>query len=252
MDQGDNLLDRAQAALDLGRREEAASFASQAVAKAPDDAAGHVMLAWTLLTVDDKAALASAERAIALAPDGPSGFDVGAVAAGNVREKTKAIEYATRFRELRPQWARSHRRYAGAVHDFGRHKQRHDALAAAEEAVRLDPHNPANFNELARIQQYAMNDETAARTSLNQALQVDPLNTYAKRQLAYASEEDGDKASALSTVQSVIRLDPSDQHARKQLDDIVIGFMADLLWATFVLCFIAWFVLVIALGSGAS
>lgn len=248
MGESDSYLERASAALDMGRVDEAKSFASQAIAQDPSNPRGHVTLAWALLDNEPEESLASAERALSADPNYAAAFDVGSQAASSIRKKEQAIDFATRYRELRPNSDRANRRYGEILHECGKHKQRHEALAAVQEAVQLQPIDSANWSALGRIQSYAFNDKDAARASFEKALELNPNSGYAKRQLAHVVEGGGDKGTALSLVQSVIRLDPSDTWARKQLDDIVIRFMSDLLWATMIVSFFAWFVLILVMG----
>lgn len=238
MTDADNLLERAQAALDLGRNEEAAGFASQAVAKEPDNHRAHVVMAWCLLQTDKAEAFASAQRAVALAPGSPGCFDVAAVAAGQVGQKEQAISFAERYVEIVPNEARAHRRLAESYAYYGNKKKvRAKGYEHAAEAVRLDPDNPSNWNAMGTVYWNLHDDKKNARLSYEKALEIDPLNSTAKSNLAGSIEASGDKASALALVQSIIKLDPSDKYAREQLDDIVIGFMSDLLWLTLFLSF---------------
>ena len=231
----DSYLQRASAALELGRKDEAKSWASQAIAQQPDDPEGHVKLAWALLDDDAGEALESAKRALSLDPNYPRAFDVGAQAASRSRNKELAVEFATRYRELRPNMARANRRYGQILYDNGKRRQVVDeSVASIREAIRLDPENAVTWNELGRIQA-DVNQKDEARESFMKALQVDPNNAFAKTELARLSEGEGDKASALALVQSVIRLDPTDKFARQQLDNIVVRFMTDLIWVAFLI-----------------
>ncbi len=245
-DDPNTLLRRAQAALDLGRNEEAAGFASTAVAKEPDNHRGHVMLAWCLLGDNNAEALASAQRAIALSPNSTGGFDVAAIAAGRVGQKKQAIEYAHRYVQMEPNRARSHRRLAETLAYYGKKKEvGNQGYDAALEAIKLDPDNANNWNAMGAVYWNLHDDKKNARLSYEKALEIDPMNSAAKSNLADSIVETGDKASAIGLVQSLIKLDPSDKHAREQLDTIVIGFMSDLLWLTLFLSFITFIVVAV-------
>lgn len=245
-DDADTLLSRAQAALELGRTAEAAGFASTAVAKEPDNHRGHSVLAWCLLGDNNAEALASAQRAIALSPNSTDGFDVGAVAAGRAGQKKQAIEYAHRYVEMEPNRARSHRRLAEMLAYYAKPKEvGNRAYDAALEAIKLDPDNAANWNAMGTVYWNLHDDTKNARLSYEKALEIDPMNTTAKRNLADSIVESGDKASAIGLVQSIIKLDPTDKHAREQLDTIIIGFMSDLLWLVLFLSFITFMVIAV-------
>lgn len=250
MSDADTLLSRAQAALDLGRHAEAAGFASQAVAKEPDNHHGHVMLAWCLLGDDNAEALASAQRAIALSPNSSSGFDVAAIAAGRVGQKKQAIEFAHRYVEMEPNRARAHRRLAETLAYYAKRKEiGNRAYDAALEAIKLDPDNAANWNAMGTVYWNLHDDKKNARLSYEKALEIDPLNSTAKSHLAGSIEDSGDKASALALVQSIIVLDPTDSYAREQLDTIVVGFLSDLLWLMLFFSFVAAIIVSIVFGT---
>ncbi len=239
MSDAGTLLDRAQAALDLGRNDEAAALASQAVAKEPENSWAHVMLAWSLLGTNNGEALASAQRGIALAPDRPGGFDVAAIAAGRAGQKDNAIAYARQYVTMAPNQARAHRRLAETLAYYGKKKEvGNQGYEAALEAIKLDPDNAANWNAMGTVYWNLHDDKKNARLSYEKALEIDPLNSTAKQNLADSVSAGGDKANALALVQSVIALDPTNKNARQQLDDIVIGFMSDLLWLMLFLSFL--------------
>lgn len=193
--------DRVWALIQLNRWDEAAELAVQLLAEDPDDTALHVAHAHALLPSDAKAAVAAAERAVALGPDDPRALAALArsrLVNGDLR---KALAATESLRTQAPHWAESHLLHSRVLlkqaggQAFPHKGTLDKARGSARWVVRNFPDAPAGHLQLAEID-LAARDHDSARRHATTALGIDPNNATAHEILGLIAEQKGEYQTA--------------------------------------------------------
>ena len=174
-------MERAAALSDLGRSREAISRLQMLLADDPHDLDVLALLAQAQFDGGDPdGALITAESAISIAPEAAWPHHAASV--------------ACRRRGLRP-----------------------EAIAHAEEAVRLDPDNPWSFMTLARARLSGKADVAGASQAATQALELAPDEPEAYLVSGIVSVAAGEVVAAATAFRKVLQLDPTNTAARDEL-----------------------------------
>ena len=174
-------MERAAALSDLGRSSEAISRLQMLLADDPDDLDVLALLAQAQFDGGDPdGALITAESAISIAPEAAWPHHAASV--------------ACRRRGLRP-----------------------EAIAHAEEAVRLDPDNPWSFMTLARARLSGKADVAGASRAATEALELAPDEPEAHLVSGIVSVAGGEMVAAATAFRKVLQLDPTNSAARDEL-----------------------------------
>lgn len=184
---------RARALYAAGRTEQAAALLSRALGRAPDDAAARLLLGMCRLDLGDAAGAADAAgEAVRADPGSATAWRLRATALVRLDGKDGGAGGAG----------------AGA-----------EALAAAREAVRLDPGHWASRAALARAlgRRGPDQDRAGAYEAARQAVRLGPEEVHAHRTAAWAAHRVGRHAEARNACHAALRLAPDDAATHRLL-----------------------------------
>jgi tetratricopeptide (TPR) repeat protein len=205
---------RSEAAVDLGRPNEAVRFAKEAVAADPTDAGSFCQLANAHnLAGDYSPALEAADRAASLAPDLEWAHALRASAllnAGNPRQALTAVDQALR---IDPTLGGRYRLRARCLDALGRKKEAEDA---ASRACELAPGDPLALDLLADLA-FAAKRYPEAENAWRAALRLDPTSAHRLNTSGAALDRQGRKDDARDAYRRAIRMDPSLEVAKRNL-----------------------------------
>jgi Flp pilus assembly protein TadD len=238
-------IERARALCDLGRFDDAAPLLQRAVALEPQNADAWCLLAQAQLgRHNDEDALQAAGTALSLAPDDEWPhrlFSVALQRLGRNEESLLAAREATRVAPYA--WPAFVRLAHAALADG--HRSRHDeALAAAEQAVALAPHEAEphiTVGMVARARKRYKEAEAAFRT----ALAIDPQHSAAHNELARLHLRKNRFAGAASLAEAAggftnaVRADPGADVSRRNLDLVIRVFLARVAYLIFLDAYLA-------------
>lgn len=217
----------------MHRQAEAVPLLESAIASAPDDAELLALLAVAVVPADATRAFEVATAAVAADPETAWIRAVAADIAMDAGQPEAAVIHAMKARALDPMNGRHHSLVAAALTtNVGRPPP--DAQRAARRATELEPHDPATWVTLGNMA-LRNNDIDDARRHYEHALRLEPDHPTAMSNLAAIEAHVGEMSSAIDMLQSIIRLDPRQEHARRQLDDVVVRLNQELLWAGLVI-----------------
>jgi Tfp pilus assembly protein PilF len=172
---------RAEALIELRRYDEAVAVLSRAIGADVEAPRGWCLLAQAQLGLGDpEAALQSAGRAVALAPD---------------------LEWIHRLASL-------------AFSRLGRHGE---AVAAAREAVRLDPGSWRGMTRLAQALIPATPDRREARATAERARDLAPLVPDTHIAVGFVEAAAGHRKAAVAAYRKALELDPDNTVAHNEL-----------------------------------
>ena len=174
-------LERAQALIDLGRFQEAASHIRPVLSADPANA-------------DAACLLAQAEL---IAGNDLPAFDAAALAV-----------------KLAPERAWAHRLMAMGYERFDNNEYE---IRHSLEAVRLEPHDPNGYICLARALAREKADLAAAREAAEEALRLAPVEPEAHLTLATVCEQQGDRDGAEAALRRALAVDPEHSAAHNNL-----------------------------------
>jgi tetratricopeptide (TPR) repeat protein len=236
-------LDRAQALVELRRYDEARSVLTELIGREPDVALAWCLLAQAQIAVDDpKAALEAAERAAALEPGTEWPLRLRSVALQELGDTDGSIGAAREAVAAGPYTWQTHVRLATALVSAKRNKD--EALAAADRAVALAPHEPTAFFALGLANDMRGNGDEAERC-YRQALAIDPqhaasINALSRRQLGSSRfGRAGNLAGAAAGFRDAVRVDPRADYAAKNLELVLRLFIARVSYLIFIVAWIA-------------
>ena len=236
-------LERAQALIELGRFDEAASLLRQLLASEPNLAPAWCLFAQTQIGLDDaKAGLDAAERAAALEPGNDWPHRLRSVALQQLGDMDGSIAAAREAVSIDPHNWQTHRRLALSLIVAKRDAKY--ALAAAERAVALAPSQPAAHHALGLANELCRN-HTEAELSYRQALALDPQygpshDALARRQLATSRfGRAGNLAAAAAGFRTAFEADPHSDYSVRNLELTLRVFLARLSYLIFVIAYIA-------------
>ena len=182
-----------------------------ALARDPDDAHLHAVLALALVQLDRAAeALPEADRAVGLAPDWGLGHVARADALLDLDRAREAAGAAREALRLDPDDVAARVKLAAALLDQGKPEE---ALAATDEALALDPEHAgaANVRAVALVR-LGRRDEAAA--TVEGALARDPDNAVSHANRGWTLLHQGREREAMGAFREALRLDPDNDWAR--------------------------------------
>jgi Flp pilus assembly protein TadD len=184
-------------------------------------------LSVALAESDPAGGLDAAERLLAVAPDELRGMLLASHHCDHLDRKDDAERYARKAVAFRPAAAIAHGRLAETL--TGRGGRRREALAAAKQAIELDPAD-ADYYVAAGNVELTFGRSAAAERWYEQALQLEPGNLTAINNMSRAKRVRGRLGSAVVHVDSLLQQDPTDSSARYALDEIIHTTVTHLLW----------------------
>lgn len=95
------------------------------------------------------------------------------------------------------------------------------AIQAYEQAIAIQPDDPANYIELARVQVFA-GDYKGAQASAENALLLDPNNSMANARRAWALDFQGDYLAAENSIKEALNIDPNNAMAHAYYAEILV------------------------------
>jgi tetratricopeptide (TPR) repeat protein len=236
-------LERAQALIELGRFDEAASLLRGLLASEPGLAPAWCLFAQTRIGVDDaEAALDAAERAAALEPGNGWPHRLRSVALQQLGDLDGAIAAAHEAVSAEPHDWQTHRRLAISLIVASRDVD--EAVAAAERAVALAPSEPGAHHALGLANDLRRNHAEAGR-SFRAALALDPQyspshDALARRQLAASRfGRAGNLAAAAAGFRDAVRADPRAAHSATNVELVLRLFVARLSYLIFLIVWVA-------------
>jgi tetratricopeptide (TPR) repeat protein len=235
---------RAEAALDVGRPEEALRLLAPAFASGDASSTAWCIAALAHVRLGDaKQALDAARAATAAAPEGEWGHRLVAVSLGALGRRQEALQAASRARDLAPHLWQTHlqvSRAARAVDDG------QTAWRAALEAVRLGP-NSAETHLNVGACALRSGDRVQAERAFREALRIDPNNVNARNELARLDLSNKQLGAAATGFYEAARMDPREEAARYNLDLTLRLFLARI---AYVVVIGAWIGLQVGRGVG--
>ncbi|MEZ0580593.1 tetratricopeptide repeat protein [Nocardioides sp. MH1] len=208
-------LARVRHLIEVDRFAEARSELEAAIARDPDAAELHGLLARALLGLGDApGALRAASRLVQLDPDDDWGHRLCSVALKQTGRPHEALAAAGEAVRLSPSSWQTHLQYANAALDvYGRLL---DALSAAQRAVELAPNEPNAHHVLGLVHAQRREDELA-RAAYLRTLQLAPDHAAARNNLAVL---DGGLRLGRQTrgFLAALRADPQSQVVQQNLE----------------------------------
>lgn len=233
-----DVIARIESLLALGRDEEAAAMATTAITHEPDNADLHVLHSSAIVDVDPKRSLASAERAVALAPDRPAPLEALVRAQWRRRRYDDALESVARLKEMSPMRAHAHSWHAGILlskHGAPSDNTLAEAEAAARRGVRLAPSWPTGHGLLAQVL-FAADRLPEAQEEAEKTLELDPDNAMGHKLLGDIHKKRGDVRQASESYVAAGRADPdsgaTDRLRKLQAPALLAGGFATYLFRT--------------------
>jgi Flp pilus assembly protein TadD len=227
------VIQRARLLEGAGRQHEGITLLTQELAADPWDPALLQALASAQIDVDRDAAGETAMRLLAVQPENPTAHLLAAVALLDGDSK-QALVHADKAVALAPDSARAHLIRAEALHRRGKVGA---ARVSAGKAIELAPHDAATYNTAGNVELAARRWKDAD-TFYREALELSPHDRSAQLNLVITQKRLGRIGSAFADSDALLRLDPGDPVARKQLDDVVYTTLLHLQWIAVVLAFI--------------
>jgi Flp pilus assembly protein TadD len=212
-------IERIVALLDLGRHDDAAAAARDGLARDPESATLHQLLAQALIGLEDvSAALHHARAAAALVPESADALVLLAGTLAEVGEGEEARDAAIRAIHLAPDEWPSHAAYAHALL-FGIRGRAvlGEADRAARRAIELGPHEPA-AHVVFGIVRWRQDDLATAEEAFRHALTLDPGDADAQRNLASLQISQHDFATGSRTLTGGLASNPQDRGMHKEVD----------------------------------
>jgi tetratricopeptide (TPR) repeat protein len=218
---------RAEALIELRRFDEAVVILSRAIGTDHDGPRGWCLLAQAQLGLGDYgAALQSAGRAAALAPDLEWAHRLASLALSRQGRHSEAVAAAREAVRLDPMSWRGLTRLAQAL--IPATKDRSEALMTAQRARELAPLVPDTHIALGFVEA-AAGHRREALAAYHKALEIDPDNTVAHNELArlhLRGSTAGSLAKAATGFATAVRSDPRASVSRHNLDVAVGVFLA--------------------------
>ncbi len=208
--------------LELGQLQRARQLAMDHIAANPDDASGHLMLAYVLLQSDHPAeALEMVEQALSRDPDNDTVhalYGEATLSLGQYADAERAIRRAI---ELDPSYAGHYGLYARLLSTCEYDRQ---ALQSTEHALSLSPDDP-DLHQLRAYLLIHVNPRhwTVSEEAVRTALRLDPQNANSHAILGSILLKAGRHAEAEEALREALRLDPNDTLAIIGLSELVKG-----------------------------
>lgn len=126
----------------------------------------------------------------------------------------KAVRYHKALLAIHPQYPVAYSNLAWVYSRMGRYDE---SIAAAREAIRIDPRLMIAYVNLAAVQLYQQSDVQAARETCQRMLQVDPRNAFAEDCIGWAYFGKGDWAQAQAAFEKAVAFNPRNTLSRFRL-----------------------------------
>jgi len=214
-------LERARAALDRSRPQEALAALDQVLGADPDADEAWCLRALALIQVDDEndgqageathLAMAAVSRAVALRPQDEWPHRLASLVLLRLGQVQESIRAASRSVELAPQqaWPRVRLAYSTAAVPLLMRQGYHHAL----DAVGLAPLDPVTHLAVADIAR-RLGWSRQSRAAYRQALALDPSSVTARHDLAVLDLNQGDAEQALTGFSAAVAANPRLDAAR--------------------------------------
>lgn len=174
-------------------------------------------------------AIDAAQRLLTLTPDDPYALRLATLALLDVGWVDEAIGLAARAVALDPHNAANHLALSRAWAQSPRPESVRNQLAAAREAVLLDPGSPDAQVQIG-VALAAAADIDAARAAYRCALQLDPGNSAALNNLAVLDLQAGAHDAAARHLAAALAADPHGTVALRNLDAVAIRILRRVGW----------------------
>lgn len=208
-------LNRASALSELGRHTEAMELVNQVLARDPENAEAHLLVASVSISLGNfKQARTAAERAIALDPQDARGHELRSAVLLQLGYPNKALRSAEEAARLSPDDSTALLILSEAALGQGRIRR---ATQAAQRLVSMVPDEPGGYHCLGMI---ALHQRLFAKAEMHfrKALEIDPDNFEALNNLGLAvAQQKGRKREAMETFHSAVRVSPSTDLGRVNL-----------------------------------
>ncbi|MEO6713528.1 MAG: tetratricopeptide repeat protein [Mycobacteriales bacterium] len=221
-----NDLQRAEALCDLRRFGEARALLQRIVAADPDNDYAWCLISRTCYELDDYAdGVAAANSALRIDPEEEWAHRLASLNLALLGDHRGAVEAANNAVRAAPHQWQTHAQMARALAFAG--WDHATAAAAAWRAVELDP-NATGAHLAVAIAARLRGDVPTARQACAKVLAIDPENIGGHTELAALETISGvpspmQRASALSRLGTVMRIDPTRKESRENADGIVVG-----------------------------
>lgn len=233
---------RAETLNELGRHRDALDLVVHALANAPDDAELLCQGGVAQLGLGDPAsAVQMLNAAIAADPDSAAGLLLMSMALRAQGLHEQAVHAARRAVELNPHAAVIYAQLARALSDFPLAYP--EARAAAEHAIRLDPHDADNHLALADVlfpdgPRPGRDRLAEAEASVRRALDLDPGDTSALNELARIQIARGRGVSAAGILSQAVGTAPTEEILHRNMDVVLTQMIGVAHWILFFAFFI--------------
>jgi len=126
----------------------------------------------------------------------------------------KAVRYHKALLAIYPEYPVAYSNLSWVYNRMGRYEE---SIAAAKEAIRIDPRLLIAYANLAGVQLYQQGDVKSALETCQKALQVDPHNAWAHDCVGWALFGKGDWAGAQSAFEKAVVFNPQSTLSRYRL-----------------------------------
>lgn len=217
----------ARALLEVGRDAEAARILRDAIRTDPHDAIALGLLAEALRGTDPTESDAAARSALAVEPENAWVVTVAAWSADAVGNTDEAIRLIRTAQALDPSSAYAHQSAAQllAFHE----ETSGEALVAATRAIELAPHDVGTWIAAGNAS-IGSDRLDEARMYYEYALQLEPTNVVAQRNLAEVHDARGSMMHSMELLNTLVALDPTDHGSRARIDEVAKRFLQELVW----------------------
>lgn len=135
-------------------------------------------------------------------------------AQGVEHDSDKAIHYYKALLALYPDYPEAYSNLGWVYQRMGRYEE---SIAAAQQAIRIDPHLLIAYTHLALVQLYAQGDVKSGLETCQQALREDPHNAWSYDCVGWASFGKGDWAQAQAAFEKAVLFNPQSTLSRYRL-----------------------------------
>ena len=217
---------RASTLLELDRFGEAAKTLRSGLAESPDEPALLDLLVRAQLKLDPRAAVETAARLIAVAPDSHRGYLLASTAQMLLGRRRKARSLAQLAVTRAPHSGACHAQLAQSM--AGQPLRYRRARRAKRNAIKITPTEP-KVNVAAGAVAFGIGRTRRASRHYRAALELDPTHSVAQTNHAIVRHEHGNTAKALKELSNALQLDPKNAQTRRAFDATIYRAICDLL-----------------------
>jgi tetratricopeptide (TPR) repeat protein len=209
---------RAMAAAELGRANEAVRFAKEAIAADPTFADSYCVLAYAYgAAARNEDSLGAADEAIARDPRAEWAHALRAQSLFRTNRPKDALASVDEALKLAPGLAQRHRQRAYILAKLGRAD---DAWNEAVRARELAPHDALSHDVIGDLS-FAAKEYVVAEEAWREALRIDPTSAMRLNNMGAALANQGRREEAREAYRHAIRLDPSLAISKRNLHENV-------------------------------